>query len=213
MKIAPRDRLIIVAVGLLLVVAVIAVLGIYPQMQENAALDTQIAAANDQVAQNKALLEQRQAAKERAAQTDAASLKLANSVPENPELPALIIELQDIALQAGVQFNQLTPATPAPPAGTAANGTTATQYLVLPVAVNIQGTWSDTIEFMRLVNQASRAMRITQFGSTPVSSSSESTEPPTVSTEATTLNLEAYIIPAQAAAAPSTTPSTPPAGQ
>ena len=73
---------------------------------------TQIQEAEQEVDEANALLLQRQDMKDRAAQTDAAYLRLANSVPETPELPSLIIELQDVALQSGVNFEGLRPEDP-----------------------------------------------------------------------------------------------------
>lgn len=206
MRISPRDRLIITAVALLLVIVAVAVAGIYPQVQQTAAIEKQIQSANNDVQQNKALLEQRQAAKDRAAQTDAATLRLANAVPENPELPALIIELQDAALAAGVQFDSLSPAEPiqGPSGSTAAISPGGSGFVTLPVALQVTGTWSDTIDFMRRLNSMTRAVRTVSFSSVlkaaPASESPTATPPPPQ--EATALALEVYVIPSSATAAP-----------
>lgn len=216
MKIAPRERLIIVAVGVFLLVVVVAVIGIYPQLTEYKALNAQIEAANQQASQNQAVLEARQAAKQRAAQTDAESLRLMNMVPENAELPSLIIELQDMALSSGVDLNSVQPAAPVSGASSALSGVAPragapATFVTLPLSVSITGTWSDTIDYMRRVIHASRAMRIVSFSTSP-NGIVEATGTPTVSNDTTTLQLEAYAIPA-ASAAPSQPATTPPTGQ
>ena len=83
MKIAPRERLILLIVGLLVLLAALAVLLVWPQYQKQKSLDAQIAAAEQQLKTSQTLLAQRQEIKNRAASTDAQWLRLASLVPEN----------------------------------------------------------------------------------------------------------------------------------
>ncbi len=211
MRISPRDKLILVAVAIAVVAVIAVVLLIVPQFKTIATIDQQIQQATREVDEANALLQQRQEMKDRAAQTDAAYLRLANSVPETPELPSLIIELQDVALQAGVSFEALRPEDPitngsqaaasgqqaSPTASTAA---TAADYTIMPIQLSIRGTWSDTIDFMNRLQGMTRAVRIVEYsssadtGNTQEEASSDKTE------EFTNFKLEAYSVPSGASA-------------
>jgi Tfp pilus assembly protein PilO len=192
------------------VVAVIAgLLLIYPQVKTIATINTQIQQAEKDVDAANALLLQRQEMKDRAAQTDAAYLRLANQVPETPELPSLIIELQDVALQAGVDFEGLRPDDPItstsaqasatgsnpPPTTSAAAGS----YVVIPIEVSVSGSWSDTIDFMNRLQHMTRAIRVVEYNTSSNAGQAGQTESDSTQTsEFTTLRLEAYTMPASA---------------
>jgi type IV pilus assembly protein PilO len=177
-------------------VAVIALV-IVPKFGELATLDADVQAAKDQVAQTQTLLAQLQQAKANAAITQAGLLQLANQFPENPELPSLIIELQDISNSAGTRFNSVSPQEPIAPPGQA--------YTELPIAIQLRGQWSDILDYMRRVNRMTRAIRITDVALAPAQASlspTDTTEPPLTAD----LQLRAYVMPASAAA------PAPPAG-
>lgn len=200
MKISPRDKLIITAVGLFIAVVALAALTIIPQYQQLQQIGDDIDAANADVDASKTLLSQRQAAKDRSVETNAETLRLLNMVPENPEQAAFIIELQDAALDAGVEFLTMNPGEPSP----------AASFTTLPMTLGTQGSWSDTIDFMRRLNQLSRAVRIVSFvsgGSTAPNEDTQKVE--TVVTSS--FVLEAYAIPASASTPTTAAPAPAPA--
>jgi len=187
------------------VIAALLALLIYPTFKRLGTLDTQIAQARSEVAATKSLLEQRQAIKDRAAQTDAKWLALANQVPDNPDLPALIIELQDAAFESGVQLVAATPAE-------AVNEGT---FVSVPMSIQILGTWADTVDYLQRIAKLSRGLRTVGFSAAVTDNSAQASrqndELPDYF-EVTTLNLEAYMIPASSGTTP--TAAVPaPAGQ
>lgn len=204
MKIAPREQFILTVVGSVLLIVIMVALLIYPSYQKMGALDTQITQAKADVSTAKSLLEQRQAIKDRSAQTDATWLTLANQVPDNPDLPALIIELQDAAFDSGVQLVAVTPTKPA-------NKVT---YVSVPVQIDVLGTWADTVDYLQRISKLSRALRILQVTASVTDNASQvsraNADLPDYF-EASTLTLEAYMIPAStgATSAPAATPAGP----
>ena len=153
MKIGPREQLILLIVGLLVVLAALSALLVWPQYQKQKSLDAQIATAEQQLQTSKMLLAQRQEIKNRTALTDAQWLRLASLVPENPDLPSLIIELQDAAFASGVQIVGITPSDPAP----------SGEYNTVPLKLNILGTWADTVDYMKRVTKLDRGLREANF--------------------------------------------------
>ncbi len=215
MRISPRDKLILVAVGIAVAAVIAGMLLIYPQFKTIATISDQIKQAEREVDEANALLLQRQDMKDRAAQTDSAYLRFANAVPETPELPSLIIELQDVALQSGVNFEGLRPGDPVSSTASQQNGGKATptaasttgvaakpagQYVVIPMDVSISGSWSDTIDFMNRIQHMTRAIRIVEYTSSSNAGGTQNQDQTASAqtTEFTSLKLEAYTVPTAA---------------
>jgi Tfp pilus assembly protein PilO len=157
MKLSPRNRLILtIALAVVVALAVGAFL-VYPKFGQLSDLDSQISQAQSDIDQAKALLEQRQAIKGQAAETDAALLRLANELPESPELASLIIELQDTANEAGVEFRTLTPDAPVQNTG----------FASIKMKMEVLGGWADTIDFMQRVRKLTRQVRIVGYSAQP----------------------------------------------
>lgn len=185
MKLTSMQKML--AVIALIVLASIAVfaLVILPKFGELALLDSDLQAAKDQVAQTQTVLNQLQQAKANAAVTQADLLRLSNEFPENPELPSLIIELQDVANSSGIRFNSVTPQEPV--------NTPGQSYTELPIQVNLWGKWSDVLDYLRRINGMTRAVRVTDLALSPASPSAS----PTVAVEPVLnadLSLRAYIM-------------------
>lgn len=151
-KLSARNQLIIAAAAIALIAVVVVVLGIMPAFKRSASIAAQAADADAQLQSAQTLLAQRESAKSRAAANDVELMDLSNSVPDSPDLPGVIIELQDAANAAGVDFAQITPATPVINAGQ--------PYETVPLTVVVHGDWADIIEFMRDVDKLTRGTRI-----------------------------------------------------
>ena len=215
MKIGPREQFILMIVGVAVVVIAVGALFAWPQYQKLGTLAAQIKTAEDQVQSAKTLLAQREAVKNRAAETDAQWLRLSNLVPDSPDLPSVIIELQDAAFATDMQLTAVTPAQPAAPSQTAAApgqpATSSTKALTVPIQITLLGTWSDTVDFLERVLKLNRGVRIVQF-QTQVSDTAAANPSLPAYSEATQVQLEVYVMPATPAAAPAA-PAVTPAGQ
>jgi Tfp pilus assembly protein PilO len=202
MKLSPRDQLIAVAVVFAIgIIALFAVL-VFPMFGKLKALDAQIADATSQVSMAQAKLARRQDIKSNASETGATLLKLANAVPENPELPALLIDLQDAAYDSDVQILTVTPGTPAARSG----------VLAVPMSLHILGTWENTIGYMRGLSKLTRQLRIVSFSSirSDVAAVEHDIAPYSPGTD---LILEAYVLPAGSVTVSSTPAPAAPAAQ
>jgi type IV pilus assembly protein PilO len=202
MKIGPREQFILVVLGLVIVLAAVAALLVVPQYQKQKALDAQIASAEQQLQASKTLLAQRQEIKNRTAATDAQWLELASLVPENPDLPSLIIELQDLAFASGVQIIAIAPGEPIESADKS--------YVIFPLEVRIWGTWADTVDYAKNINKLNRGLRETNFSAAVAPADTGDPVLPNYSV-ATAVTLQAYTIPASPSTATTVAPAPAPA--
>jgi len=159
MRLTPQTELLIgIAIIVAIALALVAVL-IVPQFGVLADQDAQLAKAQQDVTSAQATLAQRQSAKNQAAQTQAELMTLQNQVPESPELPTLIIELQDVAADAGLAWVKVEPKEPVNRDG----------YAAVPIGVSLEGTWPDTVDYVRRLSRLDRQVRIVSVGIKPLS--------------------------------------------
>jgi type IV pilus assembly protein PilO len=201
MRLSPRLALILTAVAVFVAVVVLAAVLVVPQFGKLGDLEQQIDSADDAVSQAENLLKARQQAKDDAAFTDAALLELAAAVPENPDLPSLIIELQDVAYQSNVQLRGIEPGEMVQNAG----------YVTMPVSVTVWGDWADTVDFVQRTQKLTRQVRMFEVASQVLDEGDneeavEDLEPYSVETQ---LIVETYVIPATSDATATVPPAAP----
>ena len=64
-------------------------------------------------------------------------LELAKMVPYSEEIPSLMLQIQDLADQSGIEFSSVTPGEPMPYAG----------YQIIPLSLEFAGTYFDMSDF------------------------------------------------------------------
>ena len=102
MKITSMQKMIAVVVLGIVLAAVAFVLLVLPMFAELDSLSAQKTNAEQQRQQAQAVLAGLEQAKSQSAATEAKLLKIGTQMPDSPQLPTLIMELQDIANNAGV---------------------------------------------------------------------------------------------------------------
>jgi Tfp pilus assembly protein PilO len=181
MKLSSKSALIIAVVVLVVAALALAAFLVYPKWQELGDLDAQIAQAQLEIDQAQSLLEQRQAVKAKATETDAELLRLSNELPESPELPSLIIQLQDTTNEAGVDFVSITPEEPVQNSG----------YSTVRLRLAIAGVWADAIDFMHRVSKLTRQVRTVGYTVSPIAEETGSSDTQRVNIS---MDLEVYTI-------------------
>jgi len=195
-RVSARTQIIIAVAVIAGLALAFIVLGILPLITAASDVDAQIDQANTNLVTAQALLARRQSAKAQSAQNEVELINLANQVPDTPLLPSVIIELQDVANAAGLDFPQITVADLEP--GTLADGTETSDYSAVPLTVIVRGEWADVIEYCRELHELDRGVRIT--------SSSHVYVPATDTSEAyvqATIVLEVYVMAAATSEVPS----------
>lgn len=200
LKLSSRDTLIAALIGIIVVAGLVVAFLIMPRFKEIGRLEAELAQADQQIAEAQAVLNRRQDAKAAAAKTQAELLALANSMPDAPEMPTLIIELQDIANEAGLVFVSVKPTDPEQDPG---------GFTAIKMDMVVTGQWPDVIEYLRRLAKLDRQVRIvkTKVVKLNPTNDADTTLKAEISLEAYTLaapsaGATAVPVPGTAAAAP-----------
>jgi type IV pilus assembly protein PilO len=203
MKLTSKQKMLAVIALIVVVILAAVLLVVVPKFGELAQLDADLQAAADQVTQTQTLVAQLEQAKSNASLTQAELLALANQMPENPELPSVLIELQDVSNSAGVRFERITP-------GEAVGDPTG-RFKEIALSVEVSGKWADVLDYVRRINSMTRAIRMTDVALAPIAPSVETTEVVEPDVRGT-LSMRAYVMipPVAPAAGPPAAPQTQP---
>lgn len=203
MKLSMRDQMILVGVLLLAGAAAFVFLLIVPQFQKIGRINGEISAADQETVDAQALLDRRIAARDNAAKTSAELLLLGNRVPEAPELPALIIAMQDMADASGMQLQRI-----APQDATVEGGE---GYTARNITLALVGRWPDYIDFVRRLQKTTRGIRVLSASASVLEMEESDTDmtPGTVQETliAVTMDIQVYTYEGAAAAAPPAEPT------
>jgi hypothetical protein len=107
-----------------------------PQNAKAKDLDAQIADTNNAISAARALtLEAKKGAQIRVADL----FRLTKAMPDQTDMPGILLELNQVAEDSGITFEQITPSTTA---------TAITGYLAIPITVEFQGNFYDLSDFL-----------------------------------------------------------------
>lgn len=150
LKLTPRDQLIVGIAIIVLGAVLFSVFLIYPQIQKRQELIAKQDEVQKQVLSAEATLARLKEAKAQSLVNRAELMRIANQVPDDPEMPTLIVQVQDIANQSGVEFVSITPAEPQ------AEGSVQTVQL----AIALTGEFRDCVDFLTRLWALTREVRV-----------------------------------------------------
>lgn len=109
---------------------------ISPQRSKATELDTQIVDTNNAISAARALtLEAKKGAEIRVADL----FRLTKAMPDQTDMPGILLQLNQVAEDSGISFEQITPSTTAMP---------VSGYLAIPITVEFQGNFYDLSDFL-----------------------------------------------------------------
>jgi type IV pilus assembly protein PilO len=126
-----------------------AILGLRPKMGKIAELRTQQQEERKKKQDAEATLERLQEAKKEAAETESKLIETKKRLPEDPQLASLLVEIQDTANQAGIDFVSIKP-------GDMAAQTNLTS---IPLQIHVQGSFFDLVDFLYRLKDLKREIR------------------------------------------------------
>jgi type IV pilus assembly protein PilO len=144
-------------------------------------------------------------------------LEYSKRLPEQEEIPTLVVQIEQVAEGAGVTQLLITPEDPAPPPG-------GGDFFVIPITMSFEGTYENMTDFLLRVRNLSRLVTINELTYEEVEAAGGETTTTDTTSEENLLTVEVvaetYVQPAgggvPTTAAPtapgSTTTAAPPAG-
>lgn len=91
-----------------------------------------------------------QAAKKESAEIEAKLIRLSKKMPEDPELASLIVEIQELATESGMELVSIKPTEPVQ----------AADFSELKLEINMSGYFFDTVDFLYRLDNFSREVKV-----------------------------------------------------
>jgi Tfp pilus assembly protein PilO len=156
-RLSARNQLF-VAIAVIVVAAVAAVaLVVVPVYRSASEMNAEIELERGNLLAAQTLLNRRQSAKAQSAANEVELMALANRIPESPQLPSVIIELQDVANASGLSFEQISVGDLLP--GRAEEGQEP-RYSAVPITIILHGRWADITDYFHRIDRLDRGVRV-----------------------------------------------------
>jgi type IV pilus assembly protein PilO len=116
------------------------------RVQERSDKEAQLANLQQEVAQLEAI-------RRNAPETERQLLELSKRVPTQPEIPTLVIQIEEIARASGVTQLSIQPGTPEPPPG-------GGDFFVVPITMSFEGTYEQLQDFLLRTRNLARLITV-----------------------------------------------------
>lgn len=184
MKLTFKQKLIAAILAIVVTTALVVAFLIVPQFSQISVLNSQQKEIELKIQTDKNTLAQLEELKNGAATTESKLLQIGTEMPDSPQLPTLIIEMQDIANKSGVTITTFTPAQPVADVGG--------QYNRIAMSVQIVARWDDLLDYLRRINKMTRLLRITNITANPTQSAETTASIGEEKTLTVSLGIDAY---------------------
>ncbi len=186
MNLSSGQKLIAAIVLIVLVAAAVFFLLILPQFSRMSSLDQDISDAEIDIQAAQTLLKQRQQLKAESATTETQLLMLSNMLPEHPEMPGLIIELQDTVNASGLEFVRVAPSDPEP---------IDFGYTAVLSELVVRGKWQDVVDLLQRLRRITRQLRVVDFEVYQYIPDDANADNLNETLVEATINIEVYVMP------------------
>lgn len=123
-------------------------------VQERSDKEAQLADVQQQVAELERI-------KQNAGQTQQQLLALSKRIPTQPEIPTLVVQIEEIANGAGVTQISIIPGAPAPPPG-------GGDFQAIPITMTFEGTYNQLQDFLLRTRNLARLVTVNGVTYEPV---------------------------------------------
>jgi hypothetical protein len=232
-----RDRLVVIVVSALAVVAAAWLLVVSPERKQAASLKAMVDAASAQVASADGEVADAHADRARYAAAYASVVSLGKAVPAGQEVPSLMYQIAQASNQKNVDFSSITagggsasagsasPTAPAPGAAASASSSAASAgFTQMPFTFVFNGSFSDLYHLFQQLNRytvrttsgglrvSGRLLTIQSTKLTPLTSSTTAGGGKATEQLTGTITATAYVLPATQGLTGGATPASPAGG-
>lgn len=157
LKLSPRDQLIAVGLGSLVLVALAIFLVLRPQFSYLGTLAVEQKVEQGKLDEAILKLQRLDAIRQEAAQTEAKRILLSRRLPENAEQESLIIELNKLANAADIELASVD----------FGSVTQQSGYAEMPVTLAASGTFYSVVDFLYRLEKMTREVLVDDFSLSP----------------------------------------------
>lgn len=150
LKLSTRDQILLSIIVAVLVMLGFGVLVLRPQISKISDVKKMQQEEQKKKQNAEATLKRLQDAKKQAAETEAKLIEVKKRLPEDPQLASFIVEIQDMANQAGINLVSITPEEMAQ----------QKNYTNIPLKIHIEGDFFDIVDFLYRLQDLKRETRI-----------------------------------------------------
>lgn len=149
-----QRNVLLLGVGLILLVLIgYYVLLLGPQREELAERQEERDAREEQLAQLDAEVAELEDIQSRAPEIERELLELSRRVPEQPEVPTVVVQVEEIADEAGVTQLLVEPGDPEQPED-------GGEYTIIPVTMSFEGNYGDLQNFLSRLQDLTRLVAV-----------------------------------------------------
>ncbi len=177
LKMSQREQMMLISVVVVLLIVLFAFFVVMPKMNQIKDLRAQQKSENKELESAKATLDRLKGLKKNSAKIEAEMAGLKLKMPENPQLPSLLIEINTIASEAGIDFITISPG----------ELSQLEEYAEIPLNITITGRFFDLIDFLYRIRSNVREIKVT---SVSIGEGSEGLPDLSVSIEASALVMQ-----------------------
>ncbi len=156
-----RNVLLLGGLGILLLAVLAYLLVIGPLLSRLGAGAEDRDAKEAQLAQLQAEVQDLERVQRNAGPLGRQLLELNRRIPEQPEMPTLLVQIEEISEASGVAQVLIEPGTPGPPEG-------GGPYSAVPITMTFEGTYEDLQDFLLRANDLARLMTVGSVSYEPV---------------------------------------------
>lgn len=167
-----RNVLILAAVGLLLLVVIFYVFLLGPQREELAELQAERETKQEQLDRLEAEVAELEDIQRRAPEIERELLELSRRVPEQSEVPTLVVQLEEIAGEAGVTQLLIEPGEPEQPED-------GGDYAIIPITMSFEGGYDELQDFVARLQNLTRLVAVEEVVYEAVEEEGEEPSPQT----------------------------------
>lgn len=138
-----KMRFLLAGVALVAILAVAWFLLISPLRADISETNAAITEQQEKLSQAQAKLAKAQTTRAEGQKNQARLMELAKMVPQSTQVPSLLVQIQDLADQSGVDFLSVSPGDPTEAAG----------FQIVPLTLSFEGTYFDLSDFSYRVEQ------------------------------------------------------------
>lgn len=152
-NLSPKNQLIAAGVGAILVLVLTVLLVLKPQFSEISKLKAEQEIEKTSLEQAKLKLQQLDAIRAEAADIEAKRISLSRRLPDDAELPTLVVELQKVANSAGLDFGAVEVSPVVEQAG----------YAEIPLSLTVSGTFYSIVDYLYRLEKSTRELVVDSF--------------------------------------------------